>query len=442
MQGLVLFWVSVKVMTGDATRSTVFYIAAVLLAFGEAGRPAALCKFLDDKYLSEENAEEDAKRVETRQSALWNHPWALGAAAPLFFINTSLKTQVMVSTILMVVSYLLFWCGLFCYPNNNPNKVNAEDPDMDRLSTTVCKVIDSLSPDKQTGRWKFWLKPMERKRYYKEMLAMCFAFIAYSLVEATGNTFFFNQTDFMEDKIGNFKIPILYFGVLRSFSSFISSFLCWKLIRKKWKHATLIRIGCGLVCSVLCCAVAWQVELRRSHKIKTEVTNDNSIISMSVLWLIPQFSLLGVMRGLAVEGLVEFFADGVVEDDGKLTARYYGWHAGDFVLGIGRLMTAVSILVLRHTWLDESIYRNRLDKYYRGLTFLGLANLCFYLLVASYFYKKDKHSPSSAADENEERPTERPKLEKPEIGNDDECSEGVKSNFVSWCTSCCCCDCC
>lgn len=200
----------------------------------------------------------------------------------------------------------------------------------------------------------------------------------------------------MKDKIGNFKIPILYFSVLRSFSTFISSYLYWKLIGKKWKHATLIRIGCGLVCSVLCCAVAWQVERHRK--------DEDSRISMSVLWLIPQFSLLGIMRGLAKEGLVEFFADRVVETDGKLMARYYGCHASDFVFGIGSLMTAVSILVLRHTWLDDNICRNRLDKCYRGLTFLGLASLCYYLLVASYFYKKDKHSPSSAADENEERP--------------------------------------
>lgn len=195
LQGLVLLWVSVT--TRGATLNMVFYGAAVLLAFGEAGRPAALCKFLDDKYLSEENTKDDAKRVETRQSALWSHPWFLGAVAPLLFVNTSLTTQVIVSTILMVVSYLLFWCGLYSYPNNNPNEVNAEDPDGDHHSTVqrggICQVIESLSPDKQTGRWKFWLRPRERKLYYKEMLAMCFAFIVYSLVEATGYTFFFTK---------------------------------------------------------------------------------------------------------------------------------------------------------------------------------------------------------------------------------------------------------
>ncbi|KAK9943805.1 hypothetical protein M0R45_009401 [Rubus argutus] len=205
--------------------------------------------------------------------------------------------------------------------------------------------------------------------------------------------------------LGPFKV-IVYTTAL--YILYVSSFFCSKLIRKNWKHATLVRIGCGLVCSVLCCAVAWQVELRRSHKIKTEVKDNNSIISMSVLWLIPQFSLLGVMRGIAVEGLVEFFADRVVEEDGKLMAMYYGCHASDFVFGIAALLTAVSILVLRHTWLDENAYRYRLDKYYRGLTFLGFANLCYYLLVASYLYKKDKHSLSSAADKNEERPTEIP----------------------------------
>ena len=69
-----------------------------------------------------------------------------------------------------------------------------------------------------------------------------------------------------------------------------------------------------MICSILCCIVAWQVEVLRLYLIKEAIADPSDptqIISMSVLWLVPQFSLLGLMEGLASDGLHEFFYDHV-----------------------------------------------------------------------------------------------------------------------------------
>ncbi|XP_061993414.1 uncharacterized protein LOC133711282 [Rosa rugosa] len=422
--GLVLLWSSSKYVGSESNASDkIFYGAGLLLALGEAGRPAALGKFLEDQYLSEadhknklpetristdreeqnhistrkeeqedpssisrEEDKQKRKRVETRQAALWSHPWFIGAAAPLALVNRSWPTQLLLSMIAVGVSYLLFWYGVFEYSRNIRNESN----DPAGRDSGLCPAIKSLSPSEETASWKSRLKPISRK----QLLVMCLAFIVYSLVKATGNTFFFDQMNLLNYHIGNFEVPIIYFVILESLSSSVISFLWRLLVPNQSKSATLVRIGCGLVCSVLCMVAAWQVEIRRKIKINTEYSQytgdpDQMEISMSILWLIPQFSLLGFMRGLAADGLIEFCADRVDGND-KREARYYGSYASELVLGIGTLLTAVSIFAFRRTWLANDTYNyNRLDKYYRGLVFIGVANLCYYFCVAVNFYTKE-----------------------------------------------------
>ncbi|PRQ37675.1 putative proton-dependent oligopeptide transporter family, major facilitator superfamily [Rosa chinensis] len=345
---------------------------------------AVIPKFLDDQYTSEQRERdheytiEEEERFQSRKDALWSHPWFFGAVAALFIPGEAhWKTVFLISMIAMGVCFLLFWFGKSFY---------------------------SVSSSVETApRGKFGVTQKENGHRYAEMLAMSFAFIAYSLVEATGSTFFFEQTTFLDDHVGKFTVPVVYLTVLQSFSKFIIPHLWGLLIPKQRRSVALVKIGCGLVLSVLCCVIAWRIEIRRSSKIKVEVDlEDNKpIISMSILWLLPQFSLLGLMRGLAEDGLVEFFAEQVVDDDKQVVLRYYGPHVFSFVLGIGTLLTAVSILGFRRTWLDDDIYKNRLDKYYRGLVFLGVANLGYYLCIALYFYKK-QGSQISAEETNDE----------------------------------------
>ncbi|KAM2888627.1 hypothetical protein FF1_012331 [Malus domestica] len=96
-------------------------------------------------------------------------------------------------------------------------------------------------------------------------------FLAYTMVEATGSTFFFKQMSYLDHKVGTVK-P-LYFKLIGSFSCFLVSFLCDELLDRKqyWQNATLARIGSGLVCSMLCCVAAWQVERKRLNNL---VSND------------------------------------------------------------------------------------------------------------------------------------------------------------------------
>ena len=178
------------------------------------------------------------------------------------------------------------------------------------------------------------------------------SFLGCSLVAATGNTFFYEQTSNMNVHIANnIKVPLKVLFALRSIMRYIISFMFWSKIATQ-QHVTRIRIGVGMICSALCCFVAWQVEAHRLYLIEEEnidPMDSNQTISMSVLWLFPQFILLGLMEGLATDGLQEFFDKHVA-----LSMRGYGPPFNECVLGIGNFISLPFVLTVR-SWFKDTI---------------------------------------------------------------------------------------
>ncbi|KAL9303209.1 hypothetical protein ACSQ67_020472 [Phaseolus vulgaris] len=137
------------------------------------------------------------------------------------------------------------------------------------------------------------------------MIYLCFSFFAYSLLVATGNTFFVAQASSMTttNSFGISELFLIKAGVER-----VSQFICFLIMaglrRKRTTYSTsktfvvttsIIRIGFGMVCAVICCFVAWKVELHRL----SWILNQNKELKIEAL--VPQFILLGTTEAL-VEG--------------------------------------------------------------------------------------------------------------------------------------------
>ncbi|KAK9912602.1 hypothetical protein M0R45_036458 [Rubus argutus] len=391
--GLCILWSSTVDMSAEIA-ATVFYGAVVLLTLGEAGRSAALNEFLDEQYLSEQDQTEciDNKKLQDRQKALWSLPWFLGAVVAFSLKETTREQTIKISTIVMGVFYLFFCFGYSYYfiYGKSPSVIEAEPvypiEEAERDETCIdteenyiehveeiCKdteenyieqvqsleiCIDTGGARSKTSKKREVLgcdkKNEGRKHFRNEILAIWLTFLVYSVVTAAGNTFFFEQMDSLREP--PIKPIAIIFYELDSLSKYITSHL-WESLPKKWKSNSRVRIGCGMVCTVLCCVVAWQVEIRRlKEAVKQGVKDDQSkTSSMSIFWLVPQFSLLGIMEGLAVDGLIDFVVDRVAGDDDKAVVRYYASHTTDFVIGVGKLLTALSVLAFRRRWFNDSI---------------------------------------------------------------------------------------
>uniref|UniRef100_A0A2N9I6R2 Uncharacterized protein n=1 Tax=Fagus sylvatica TaxID=28930 RepID=A0A2N9I6R2_FAGSY len=217
------------------------------------------------------------------------------------------------------------------------------------------------------------VEQVEDVKRFLTLIPMWTTFFVYSLVGATADTFFIQQTSNLYS-----KIPILAFFVLKSSIRFIIQLLFWSE-RARQQNVTRVRIGIGMVCSLLCCIAAWQVEVHRLEEIKRLGLSANSDkeIPMSNLWLLPQFSLLGLMEGFADEGLEEFFNNHVMTK----SMRSYGLSFTDCILGFGNFFTLPIVLQIR-SWFKDTINESHLDKYFLTLAILSSLFLCFYVFVA------------------------------------------------------------
>ena len=205
-------------------------------------------------------------------------------------------------------------------------------------------------------------------------------FLAYSLVQATGNTFFIEQSTDLKNTIATNDTTVLVaFFVLNSFLRFIIPRLFWSE-KARNPNVTLVRIGIGMICSILCCIAAWQVEVHRLeqvHRLKEikRLNPDNDLsdtISMSILWLLPQFILLGLTEGLVEEGLWEFFIKHVTKSM---------WNSGQLltgcILSFGNFFSIPCVQLVR-SWFKGTINDSHLDMYFLTLAILSSVFLCFY----------------------------------------------------------------
>ena len=200
------------------------------------------------------------------------------------------------------------------------------------------------------------------------------SFLGCSLVVATGNTFFYEQP-IKED------FPFRVLLSLRSIMCYIISFTFWSK-KARQQHVIRIRIGVGMICSALCCFVAWQVEAHRLDLVDQTVSG---------CWLIPQFILLGLMEGLASNGLLEFFYNHVA-----ISMRSYGPSFSNCVLGLGNFISVPFVLLCR-SWFEDSINTSHLDSYYLTLAILNFVCLVMYA-YASYSLKS-LHMGNASEDE-------------------------------------------
>ncbi|KAF2294185.1 hypothetical protein GH714_008058 [Hevea brasiliensis] len=238
-------------------------------------------------------------------------------------------------------------------------------------------IPETSNPDQERQQGRLCTKEeVNRVKKLLALLPMWTSLLVYAVAKATGSTFFIEQSDGFDD-----TLTINAFPILASLVSFIVSYLFSALIPKRWKEnkekrelVTLWRIGLGMVCSILCCVTASKVEVRRqSHK----------KIKMSNLWLFPQFTLLGVMEGLARDGLTEFFYSQVDE-----SMKHYESSLNDCMLGIGNFLSVMCVFACK-TWIGDDVNNSRLDKYYLMLAALSCGNLCFYVLVALAYARKE-----------------------------------------------------
>ncbi|PKU85419.1 putative peptide/nitrate transporter [Dendrobium catenatum] len=230
--------------------------------------------------------------------------------------------------------------------------------------------------------------------------------LAYAITFSQNSTFFNKQGGTMDRRIGqSFQIPS---ATLQSIISivivtFIPVYdrvlvpIARNISGLSSGITQLKRIGIGLFVSVIMMVVAALVEKKRIETARKHglIDQPNATVPMSVLWLLPQYILFGIMGAFGMVGMQEFFYDQVPDALRSLGLAFYLsiLGTGNFISGL--LVSVIDEITKREgeSWFSDNLNQAHLDYFYWLLAGLGaIALVLFVCFAQSYAYKSEYRS--------------------------------------------------
>lgn len=224
-----------------------------------------------------------------------------------------------------------------------------------------------------------------------------------STIWAQINTLFVKQGTTLDRRLSpNFQIPAASLGSFVTLSMLLSVPMYDRYFVPFMRGRTgnprgitlLQRLGIGFVIQVIAIAIAYAVEVHRMRVIRVHhVLGPKEIVPMSIFWLLPQYSLLGIADVFNAIGLLEFFYDQSPEDMQSLGTTFFtsGIGIGNFLNSF--LVTMVDKITGSNggkSWIGDNLNDCHLDYYYGFLLVISSLNLVPFLLASSkYIYKKE-----------------------------------------------------
>ncbi|KAK8928741.1 putative peptide/nitrate transporter [Platanthera zijinensis] len=401
-----------------------FYLSLYLVAIAEGGHKPCVQAFGADQFDENDNEERAAR------SSFFNW-WYFGMNGGMivsFVVLSYIQDNVGwvlgfgIPCVVMVIALLVFLLGsrtYRCYPPEETSpfvrigkgmadmvmsrefftstvEAGELQPEWGSQSDQHTKLVDDRSDGKLAG--------YEQNKEAKGMLrlfpiwASC---LAYAIVFSQYSTFFNKQGNTMDRRITpGIQVPS---AALQSIISivivaFIPIYdrifvpLAGNLSGLPSGITQLQRIGVGLLVSAISMAAAALVEMKR---IKTATAHGlidlpDSTVPMSILWLLPQYILFGIMDVFAMVGLQEFFYDQVPDGLRSLGLALYL-----SIFGIGSFISGLLVSVIDHvsgqggeSWFSNNLNRAHLDYFYWLVAGLSAISLVFFVHFArSYVYK-------------------------------------------------------
>ncbi|KAM7461451.1 hypothetical protein LguiA_029572 [Lonicera macranthoides] len=386
------------------TQKVLFYTALALIAVGISGHVVALQSFYE----------------QNKSIALpYIRPWALRFGIP---------------AICALVATLLFLTGSCRYrhvsPEGSPlttmfrvavataSKICQQVPDDAKLLYSKDDVDPNSVPhlcglrclykaaiilptkskqDQEKNRWALCsVIEVQETKSVIHMIPIWITFIICGVVLSIGNTYFLEQGNHMNRKVGHLTVPLPFFLVLYDSAKYFCGELYKYFVKKFYRYAPPIGIGVAMIFSVLCCITAAKVEIRRIGVIRSHGLLDKpkEDIPMSLFWLLPQYLLLAALDGFSQASITGFF-----ENQAPPSMKKYLLYFTNGVLGLGTMGSVLSVYIVgkvsekggRMNWFRYNLNESRLDRYYWTLAGLSAVNLVVYILVASvYSYRESQ----------------------------------------------------
>ncbi|GLJ38890.1 hypothetical protein SUGI_0792860 [Cryptomeria japonica] len=235
--------------------------------------------------------------------------------------------------------------------------------------------------------------------------------IALTISFAQLSTYFVAQGKTLRRELSsNFSIPPPSLATFSTLSAIlIIPFYDWILVPTLRKFTriergitSLQRIGTGLFISIIAMTCAAVIEKRRLEKAEDIRALDlhEGTLPMSVMWLVPQFFLMGTAEVYTYVGQMEFFFDEATDGTRSLSSSLFL-----SAFGIGSWLSTMIVNIIENRtggkengWLRNDLNRSRLDLFYWLLAGINMVNF-FIFLVAAKYQSYSRFTSNAGADE-------------------------------------------
>ncbi|KAL3839416.1 hypothetical protein ACJIZ3_024007 [Penstemon smallii] len=419
------------------TQRVLFYTGMVLVAVGMSGNAISLKPFL-----AEQNYNMRLRSIKQLPGLIFVVLVALVGAIALPYIKPwSLRFGIpAICTAFATIIFLSGWCWhpyvkeppngspltnvcrvfvAFSFNIRKPYPLDAnhlyrregdEDQTFKRTRFLRCleKAAIVMNPeDPERNKWKLCsVSEVEEAKIAVRMVPMWLTFIICGIVSSIGNTYFLEQANNMNRKIGTWNVPLpillLFFKSAKLFFDFCAT----KYLSTPNEHAPPKGIAMGMVFSILCCITAARMETRRLNVIRNHDLLDkpDEDIPMRIYWLLFQFFLLAGLDSYFKKSVVKFY-----EVQAPESMRNYLEYLTNAVNGLGFICSVLSVYVVgkiserggRPNWFQFTLNRSRLDRYYWVLAGLSSVNLLVFILVALCYRYKNRDAQNEVEEDRE-----------------------------------------
>ncbi|KAF4353348.1 hypothetical protein F8388_015759, partial [Cannabis sativa] len=385
---------------GEAQK-VLFYTALALIVMGMAGHSTSLNSLMIEHATIKRQTQEEE---EVQASQIWSFCFGMFGMVIVYiaiilaitFIKPwSLRLGIpAICTVIATTIFLTSSCSYKC---------------LDKAAI----IVQSESLEQQEkNKWRLCrVSEVEETKSMICMIPICLSFLVVGLVSSLGNTFFIEQANHMNQKVGKLTVPIPIFlwfydqsksYYASSYSQFARSLS--RISNLNRGFVAQIGIAVSMIFAILCSITAAKVEERRLGVVVSHglVDKPEETVPMTMFWLLPQYLLLGGLDGILENNITRMLANQLPQ-----TMAPYVTIFASGISGVGILASVLSVYVvgkasskgIKPSWFQYTLNKSRLDKYYWLLAILCVVNLVFFILMAIWYARRDSKSEDREAPE-------------------------------------------